>query len=86
MNNELYKNTLTYEVVSNTDNVYEMKISECLWAKTFREAEAGDIGFAGICYGDYATTRAFNPKLKFTREKTLMEGADCCQARYEMEG
>jgi hypothetical protein len=85
LNNELYKNALSFEIVSNTDKVYEMKITECLWAKTFREADAADIGYAGVCYGDYATTRAFNPKLKFIREKTLMEGGDCCQAKYEME-
>jgi hypothetical protein len=86
LNNELYKNALSFEVVNSTDTAYEMKITECLWAKTFREADAADIGYAGICYSDYATTKAFNPKLKFIREKTLMEGGDCCQARYEMEG
>jgi hypothetical protein len=85
LNNELYKNTVTFEPVTITDTVYEMKVTECLWAKTFREADAADIGYAGICFGDYATTKAFNPKMKFTREKTLMEGADCCQARYELE-
>jgi len=86
LSNDLYKNAVTFEEVSNSDTAYEAKITECLWAKIFREADAADIGYAGICYGDYATTKAFNPKMKFTREKTLMEGADCCHVKWEMEG
>jgi len=84
--NDLYKNALTFEVVNNTDTLYELKITQCLWAKTFREADAADIGYASICYSDYAVTKAYNPKMQFIREKTLMEGADCCQPKYVMEG
>jgi hypothetical protein len=86
LNSELYKNALTFEIFNKTDTSVEMKVTECLWAQTFREADAAEIGFAGICYADYATTKAFNPKMKFIRSKTLMEGGDCCQSQYEMEG
>jgi hypothetical protein len=86
LGNEPYKNALSFEILNRTDTSYDMKITECLWAKTFREAGAADIGYAGLCHGDYATTKAFNSNLKFSREKTLMEGGDCCKARYEMEG
>jgi len=57
---------------------------ECLWAKTFREADAGDIGYAGCCYGDYGMTKSFNPKLKLERNKTLMQGHDCCHFKWSM--
>jgi hypothetical protein len=82
---ELCKNALSCEILNKTAASFEMKITECLWAKTFRNADAAEIGYAGICFGDYATTRAFNPKLKFTRDKVLMKGDDCCHATYEME-
>ena len=84
--NELYKHILTYEIVEETDKAVQLKITECLWAKTFREAKASDIGFAAQCYRDYAWTSAFNPKMRFIRTKTLMQGHDCCNNRRILEG
>lgn len=84
--NELYKHVLTYEIVEETDKAVQLKIIECLWAKTFREAEASDIGYAAVCYPDYAWTSAFNPKMIFIRTKTLMQGHDCCDNRRVLEG
>lgn len=84
--NELYKHVLTYEIVEETDKAVQLKITECLSAKTFREAKASDIGYAAICYSDYAWTSAFNPKMRFIRTKTLMQGHDCCNNRRILEG
>jgi len=81
----LYNNVLTYEIVEETDKAFEMKNTECLWTKTFREADASDIGYATICYGRYAFTPAFNPKMKMIRTKTLMQGDDCCNPRWVLE-
>jgi hypothetical protein len=84
----LYNNALTYEVVEQTDKAFEIKVTECLWAKTFREAgepNAVDIGYCSICYTDYAFAQAFNPKLKMLRDKTLMQGHDCCNHRWIFE-
>ena len=84
--NELYKHVLTYEIVEETDKAVQLKITECLWAKIFRAAKASDIGYAAICYADYAWTSAFNPKMRFIRTKTLMQGNDCCNNRRILEG
>jgi hypothetical protein len=86
LNSDFFKNALIYEMINLTDTSFDLQITACLWAKTFREAKASDIGYSGICYGDYAMATAFNPRLKFTRDKTLMEGADCCYLKYSMEG
>jgi hypothetical protein len=82
---ENYKDRLTYEVLTDNMNVLEIKFTECLWAKTFREADAADIGYAGICYQDYPSAKAYNPKLTLIREKTLMQGNDCCHFKWVME-
>ena len=74
------------EIVEDTDNVYEMKITECLWAQTFKEADAAEIGYAMICYSGEAQTSAFNSKLKFYNPKNLMKGDDVCIYRYVWEG
>ncbi len=80
-----YKHFQTYEIVEETDKTFEVKVSECLFAKTFREADAADIGYAAICYSEYAWEYAFNPKIKFIRPNTLMQGDDYCNARWVLE-
>lgn len=75
-------NTWTKKILQDTDNVFEMRVSECLWAKTFREADAADLGFKIVCSLDYVTAETFNPKIKLIRDKTLMQGHDCCNHKY----
>jgi hypothetical protein len=84
--NPFAANSLTMEIVQDSDKVFEMRFSECLWAKTFKEADAADIGFKLICTGDYVTAEAFNPKIKLIRDKTLMQGHDCCNHKYVVQG
>jgi len=76
----------TTQTIEDTPKSYEMKVSECLWAQTFREANAGDIGFASICYWDEAIAAAFDQRLKLKRTKALMKGDDCCHFRWVWEG
>ena len=80
------EHVLTHEVVRETENVIKVRVTECLWAKTFREADAADIGYAALCYGDYAAAHAFNPGIRLIRTETLMQGNDCCNFRYVWEG
>ncbi len=77
---EFFNNVLDLEVIESTPNQRIFKITKCLWAKTFLEAEASDIGYALICYGDYASARSDNEKLE--RETTLMEGCDYCLLKW----
>jgi hypothetical protein len=81
----LWQHVLTWQIVEETEKAVEIKVTECLWAKTFRDAGAGDIGYAAICYSDFASAPAFNPKMKMTRTKTLMQGHDCCNHRWTLE-
>jgi L-2-amino-thiazoline-4-carboxylic acid hydrolase len=76
----------TTQTVENTPKSYEMKVNECLWAQIFREAKAGDIGFASFCYADEAIAAAFDERIKLTRTKALMKGDDCCHFRWVWEG
>ncbi len=80
-----WQNVLTAEIVEDTPSTFEIKVTECLWARTFKEVNAADIGYACICHPDFATAKAFNPKLRMERTKTLMQGHDCCNHRYIFE-
>lgn len=82
----LWEHTCTYEILEFTEKVVELKYTECICATIFREAKASDIGYAAICHGDFAVAQGFNPKIKLTRTKTLMQGDDCCNHRYVLEG
>jgi hypothetical protein len=81
-----YNDTLTLSIVEDTEKVFEIKVTECLWATTFLQAGEGDIGFASVCFGDYAWAEGFNPKIEMVRDKTLMEGHGFCNHRYLWKG
>jgi len=80
---EGYPNSLTMEIVEDSENAYEIRVTECIWATVFKEAGLdGEIGHAAVCNMDYTWPTAFNPKFRMERDKTLMQGHDCCNHRY----
>ena len=77
-----YKNLLVHRIVQDSETVFEIRVTRCIWAKTFREAEMADVGYAHLCHGDFSSPRGFNPALTLVRDKTLMLGHECCNHRY----
>ncbi len=76
----------TVEFPEESDTVLQCKVTECLWAKTFRELGAAEFGKIMLCDPDFPFASTMNPKLKLERTKTLMEGYDCCDHRYIWDG
>jgi hypothetical protein len=62
-----------------------VRVTECLWAKTFRDLGASEIGSMLICHRDYADCRGFNPRITMIRSKTLMQGDEFCNHRFVWE-
>ena len=81
----LYQHALVYTLVEDAPQAFEIRVTQCLWAKMFREQDAADLGYAGICHPDHAAASGFNPKIKLIRNKTLMQGHDCCNHRYVLQ-
>lgn len=81
----LMQHALEVEVVEQSPAAFEYRVKKCLWAKVFRDEDAADIGYAMVCYPDYAVAKGLNPKLRLIRSKTLMQGDDSCGLRYVME-
>jgi hypothetical protein len=73
---------LSMEVLEDTDKVWCIKITECLWATTFQEAKAAEVGYAAVCQGDGMFPRAVNPDLDLDLTGTIMEGKPFCILRY----
>lgn len=74
-----------YEVIRKDRRVLEVKVTKCAHAENFKRFNATDVGMRMICMGDYAVVEGFNPRMKFTRHKTLMAGDDCCHFLFKLE-
>jgi len=83
--NHFMEHALTLDAVEDTERALEIKVTECLWAKTFRESDASDIGYAALCHSDFAFCKAFNSKIRMIRSKTLMQGDSYCNHRWIWE-
>jgi L-2-amino-thiazoline-4-carboxylic acid hydrolase-like protein len=81
----LMQHALEAEIVEQSPEAFEYRVKKCLWAKVFRDGDVADIGYAMVCYPDFAVARGLNPKLRLIRTKTLMQGDDGCSLRYVME-
>ncbi|UCD44627.1 MAG: L-2-amino-thiazoline-4-carboxylic acid hydrolase [Candidatus Bathyarchaeota archaeon] len=79
---ENLRNHQTYTVEEDSEDRMRYKMTECIWAKAFRDLKAGDIGYAWLCHSDYAYAEAFHPSIRLERGKTLMQGDDCCDFDY----
>jgi hypothetical protein len=80
------KHVLTLEIVEDSPQALEVKITECLWAETFRGKGVAEIGYAILCHRDYADCQGFDPRIVLHRSKTLMQGDDCCNHRFVWQG
>ena len=76
---------LDYEVLYSDPEEIRLRVTRCFWADTFREMDAADIGKTLYCDDEHASASGFNSRIRLTRTKTLMEGADCCDHCYLLE-
>jgi hypothetical protein len=78
-----FEKALTHQITEDSEKVFELRVTECVWAKVYRDAGlGGELGHAAVCNMDYYWPPAFNKDLKMERSKTLMQGDDCCNHRY----
>lgn len=81
------KNTLTKEIIEDLEKTFELRVTECLYAEAYIKAGlGGEVGFAALCYMDYFWPKGFNENIKMVRDKTLIQGHDCCNHRYIWTG
>lgn len=80
--NRFWKHVLTKTILKDTAEEFKIKVTECIWATTFKKLKATDIGYAITCHPDFAMASAFNPRLKILRTQTLMQGQDHCDHHW----
>jgi hypothetical protein len=73
-----------YQQVEDSPQRLSFRVTRCPLASDALKQNAGDIGFAYYCAWDFGFCQGLNPKIKFTRTKTLMRGDDHCDHTYEL--
>ena len=71
------------ELLEITDTKIATNITRCLYADMYKEHGMEEFGYLLSCGRDFAMVAGFNPKIKLTRTKTIMEGDDICDFRFE---
>lgn len=64
-------------------NTVRMHVTKCPLADMARRIGRAEWGYRCYCCDDPSIVRGFNPAIKFSRTKTLMQGHDCCDHTYE---
>ena len=81
----LWSRTIPVKIIEKSPSHGIVRMNDCLVAKAIRDAGAVDIGYAAICYADFAVAHAFNPDIELTRNKCLIKGDDCCYFEYSLK-
>lgn len=66
------------------ENSLLMHVTKCPIAEMAKSIDQADWGFKCYCCDDESIVKGFNPDIKFTRTKTLMEGHECCDHMYTL--
>jgi hypothetical protein len=82
---EILGHAIAFDIVEDGESAFEVRVNECLWASTFRAADAADLGYSWVCHPDFAMAAAFNPDIRLRRDRTLMQGANHCNHRWELK-
>jgi len=77
-------NALKIEVLEQSETVLSFNVLRCGYVEMYKELGYGEFGKLLSCNRDFAFVEGFNPKMKLTRTRTIMDGADYCDFRYRI--
>lgn len=71
------------DIVEQTDERFGFNVTRCRYAELYRAMGIPELGATLSCNRDAALIEGFNPAIRLTRTQTIMQGAACCDFRYE---
>jgi hypothetical protein len=77
-------NALEIEVLEQTDVTLSFNVVRCRYAEMYKRLGLENLGKYLSCARDFAFMTGFNPNIRLTRTKTIMEGAGYCDFRYQL--
>ena len=75
---------LKVKVRENSEECVRMDVTECVYAKMYKEKGLEKYGTLLSCQRDKYLFEGFNPDIVFTRKGTIMEGYPCCDFCLEL--
>ena len=75
---------LNYEVLKQAPDAFEVNVTECRYAKFYKEIGAPELGFLLTCSADFSMTEGLGTDVQLTRTQTIMQGASHCDFRYKL--
>lgn len=75
---------LGYQVLKSSPEAFELNITECQYAKFYKELGEPELGFLLVCSQDDAFFEGYEG-VRLKRTQTIMQGASHCDFRYRLE-
>jgi len=72
-------------VLEHDERTYAFNVTGCLYVERYEALGVRKFGYCLSCCRDKPFVEGFNPKIKFKRTQTIMEGAPYCDFRYMLE-
>ena len=79
------EDALRLDILEQTQKKFIFHVTCCRYADMYKDLGVPELGVLLSCNRDKALIEGFNPKIKFTRTKTIMEGQPYCDFVYELE-
>ncbi len=76
---------LDYAVVKQAPDAFEINVTECRYARFYKEIGAPELGFLLTCSADFPMAEGFGADVQLTRTQTIMQGASHCDFRYALK-
>lgn len=76
---------LAYAVAKQAPDAFDVDVTECLYAKFYKEMGAPELGFLLTCSADFPMAEGFGGDVQLTRTQTIMQGASHCDFRYRLK-
>jgi hypothetical protein len=74
---------LEIEVLELNEERYSFDVTRCRYAEMYRALGIPELGALLSCNRDFSLIEGFGPEITLTRTQTLMQGAPCCNFRFE---
>lgn len=71
-------NAIEFEIIEKTKHRLRFNVVHCQYVELYDKLRLKDFGFCLSCSRDAYFAKGFNPKMKFERRQTLMQGASFC--------
>ena len=77
--------SLEFDIQEQTGQKLSFNVTRCQYAELYYRLGMKEYGFCLSCNRDEAFFQGFNPRMKFMRNQTIMQGAKTCDFRIILE-